>query len=156
MDLKANSALQQSMFDAYADVLTSGHTSDFINNATAGMQSSGLIPNFQLLLDKGDIRVLEQTDGVLEESAGLINGLQHAQPNLIGGFGTNNDVSTTVVSEVQPWASGVTMQRWISHNSIVDVLLLLVEAPDVYLEVQHPCWSCNSNSSSANASAGVR
>ena len=26
--------------------------------------------------------------------------------------------------------------------------------PDVYLEVQHPCWSCNSNSSSANASAG--
>ena len=27
--------------------------------------------------------------------------------------------------------------------------------PDVYLEVQHPCWSCNSNSSSANASAGV-
>jgi hypothetical protein len=30
------------------------------------------------------------------------------------------------------------------------------EFPDVYLEVQHPCWSCNSNSSSANASAGVR
>ena len=29
-------------------------------------------------------------------------------------------------------------------------------SPDVYLEVQHPCWSCNSNSSSANASAGVR
>ena len=51
LDLKANSPLQQSMFDAYADVLTSGHTSDFINNATAGMQSSGLIPNFQLLLD---------------------------------------------------------------------------------------------------------
>ena len=25
--------------------------------------------------------------------------------------------------------------------------------PVVYLEVQHPCWSCNSNSSSANASA---
>ena len=31
-----------------------------------------------------------------------------------------------------------------------------IEQPDVYLEVQHPCWSCNSNSSSANASAGVR
>ena len=30
------------------------------------------------------------------------------------------------------------------------------DTPDVYLEVQHPCWSCNSNSSSANASAGVR
>ena len=28
--------------------------------------------------------------------------------------------------------------------------------PDVYLEVQHPCWSCNSSSSPANASAGVR
>ena len=26
----------------------------------------------------------------------------------------------------------------------------------VYLEVQHPCWSCNSSSLSANASAGVR
>ena len=32
----------------------------------------------------------------------------------------------------------------------------ITENPDVYLEVQHPCWSCNSNSSSANASAGVR
>ena len=32
----------------------------------------------------------------------------------------------------------------------------LAPHPDVYLEVQHPCWSCNSNSSSANASAGVR
>lgn len=31
-----------------------------------------------------------------------------------------------------------------------------MKPPDVYLEVQHPCWSCNSNSSSANASAGVR
>ena len=28
--------------------------------------------------------------------------------------------------------------------------------PVIYLEVQHPCWSSNSNSSSANASAGVR
>ena len=28
--------------------------------------------------------------------------------------------------------------------------------PDVYLEVQHPCRSCNSSSSSANAPAGVR
>ena len=41
-----------------------------------------------------------------------------------------------------------------------DLALVLGETgqrlPDVYLEVQHPCWSCNSNSSSANASAGVR
>ncbi len=28
--------------------------------------------------------------------------------------------------------------------------------PDVYLEAQHPCWSCNSSSSSANAPVGVR
>lgn len=29
-------------------------------------------------------------------------------------------------------------------------------SPDVYLEVQHPCRSCNSSSSPANAPAGVR
>ena len=28
--------------------------------------------------------------------------------------------------------------------------------PDVYLEVQHPCWACNSSSSPANAPVGVR
>lgn len=39
---------------------------------------------------------------------------------------------------------------------IVAVLVFSKTRPDVYLEVQHPCWSCNSNSSSANASAGVR
>ena len=56
------------MFDAYADVLMSGHTSDFINNATAGMQSSGLIPNFQLLLDNS-IDVYKRQD-----LTGLTNG----------------------------------------------------------------------------------
>ena len=40
--------------------------------------------------------------------------------------------------------------------SIVFAVLFVLWIPDVYLEVQHPCWSCNSNSSSANASAGVR
>lgn len=39
------------------------------------------------------------------------------------------------------------IEQYLNHN---------VAFPDVYLEVQHPCWSCNSNSSSANASAGVR
>ena len=39
---------------------------------------------------------------------------------------------------------------------ILQTFLIFAIAPDVYLEVQHPCWSCNSNSSSANASAGVR
>lgn len=42
-------------------------------------------------------------------------------------------------------------------NAPLDPLAhVLKTVPDVYLEVQHPCWSCNSNSSSANASAGVR
>ena len=82
------------------------------------------------LLDERGVRVFEQAEGVLEEGAGLVNGLQHTQPNLIGSFGTNNDASPTVVSEVQPWASGVTMQRWVFHTSIVDVLSLLVEALD--------------------------
>ena len=41
------------------------------------------------------------------------------------------------------------------HSSIVCSNTCLA-SPDVYFEVQHPCWSCNSNSSSANASAGVR
>ncbi|PXY86821.1 sugar ABC transporter substrate-binding protein [Bifidobacterium asteroides] len=48
---KAQSALQRSMFDYYKDVFDSGRSTDFINNATAGIQSSGFIPNFQLLLD---------------------------------------------------------------------------------------------------------
>ena len=37
-----------------------------------------------------------------------------------------------------------------------NTVFIISTQPDVYLEVQHPCWSCNSNSSSANASAGVR
>jgi len=40
--------------------------------------------------------------------------------------------------------------------NIVYMVAERIAEPDVYLEVQHPCWSCNSNSSSANASAGVR
>ena len=43
-----------------------------------------------------------------------------------------------------------------SQNSWQSKLRPYLFIPDVYLEVQHPCWSCNSNSSSANASAGVR
>ena len=38
--------------------------------------------------------------------------------------------------------------------SIPPIMYLFAD-PVVYLEVQHPCWSCNSSSSSANASAGV-
>ena len=48
---KAKNKLQQSMFDSYQSVFDSGDSTDFINNATAGIQSSALIPNFQLLLD---------------------------------------------------------------------------------------------------------
>ena len=48
------------------------------------------------------------------------------------------------------------MRIYLDFIRIMPQLALLFLAPDVYLEVQHPCWSCNSNSSSANASAGVR
>ena len=48
---KSQSKLQQSMFDSYKDVFDSGKSTDFVNNATAGIQSSGFVPNFQLLLD---------------------------------------------------------------------------------------------------------
>ena len=41
---------------------------------------------------------------------------------------------------------------WLGLLLLSPALILWAE-PDVYLEVQHPCWSCNSNSSSANASA---
>ena len=61
------------------------------------------------LLDEGGVRVREQADGVLEECAGLVYGFKHAQPDLVCGFGADYDVSTTVVSEIQPWASGVAM-----------------------------------------------
>ena len=44
----------------------------------------------------------------------------------------------------------------IKRRQFEKVIDKLDAIPDVYLEVQHPCWSCNSNSSSANASAGVR
>ena len=44
----------------------------------------------------------------------------------------------------------------VAENLRKQVTSTIYSDPDVYLEVQHPCWSCNSNSSSANASAGVR
>lgn len=47
---------------------------------------------------------------------------------------------------------GIHAEPWDKYISIATGEIF----PDVYLEVQHPCWSCNSNSSSANASAGVR
>ena len=55
-------------------------------------------------------------------------------------------------------AFGCRVCMLLSYQMISVYQLYIVEdyVPDVYLEVQHPCWSCNSNSSSANASAGVR
>lgn len=44
-------ALVTEMLTVYGDLMSDGATTDFINNATAGIQSSTLIPNFQLLLD---------------------------------------------------------------------------------------------------------
>ena len=48
------------------------------------------------------------------------------------------------------------LDRCLTHCTMVYTRTEEGRHPDVYLEVQHPCWSCNSNSSSANASAGVR
>ena len=50
----------------------------------------------------------------------------------------------------------VTSNYWVLLAIAIPYGLGAGGVPDVYLEVQHPCWSCNSNSSSANASAGVR
>ena len=36
---------------AYEQLVKTGNTTDYINNATAGMQASGIIPGFQSLLD---------------------------------------------------------------------------------------------------------
>ncbi len=61
----------------------------------------------------------------------------------------------------QAWRPPMGWNSWDSYGTTLTEDELLANArfmaePDVYLEVQHPCWSCNSNSSSANASAGVR
>lgn len=47
----SDDALVTEMLSVYGGLMESGATTDFINNATAGIQSSTLIPNFQLLLD---------------------------------------------------------------------------------------------------------
>ena len=54
------------------------------------------------------------------------------------------------------WAENLSSFWFLLPIIIIFFILTVVPLPDVYLEVQHPCWSCNSNSSSANASAGVR
>lgn len=46
-----DNALLTQILAAYQDLVKSGNTTDFINNATAGMQASAIIPNFQQLLD---------------------------------------------------------------------------------------------------------
>lgn len=47
----SDDALVTEMLSVYGGLMENGATTDFINNATAGIQSSTLIPNFQLLLD---------------------------------------------------------------------------------------------------------
>lgn len=59
----SDDALVNEMLSVYADLMDSGATTDFINNATAGIQSSTLIPNFQLLID-GSITPEEFTAAV--------------------------------------------------------------------------------------------
>lgn len=47
----SDDALVTEMLSVYGGLMENGATTDFINNATAGIQASTLIPNFQLLLD---------------------------------------------------------------------------------------------------------
>ena len=63
---KAKNDLQKSMFDSYLNVFESGNSTDFINNATAGLQASALVPNFQLLVD-GSISPSQFTQNVQNE-----------------------------------------------------------------------------------------
>lgn len=63
---KARNDLQKSMFDSYQNVFESGNSTDFINNATAGLQASALVPNFQLLVD-GSISPEQFTQNVQNE-----------------------------------------------------------------------------------------
>lgn len=48
---KTNNQLLSQALDAYATLVESGNTTDYINNATAGIQSAAIIPSFQSLLD---------------------------------------------------------------------------------------------------------
>ena len=54
-------------------------------------------------------------------------------------------------------SQGVSDTQSDSYSPLIPNTLYLIPnssiRPDVYLEVQHPCWSCNSNSSSADKSA---
>ena len=59
---------------------------------------------------------------------------------------------TKLKLELMPYVYQLGLQPHVNGTPVMRSMFV----PDVYLEVQHPCWSCNSNSSSANASAGVR
>ena len=48
---KSDDALLNEVLTSYSDLVKSGNTTDYINNATAGMQASAIIPQFQKLLD---------------------------------------------------------------------------------------------------------
>lgn len=63
---------------------------------------------------------LKQAYGIGVEGAGLVERLEHAEPHLIGGLGTDDGVRTTVIGEVESGAGCVSVQGWILHVSIVN------------------------------------
>ena len=72
------------------------------------------------LLDERHVRLVEQAYGIGVEGAGLVERFEHAEPHLIGGFGTDDGVRTTVIGEVESGAGCVSVQGWILHVSIVN------------------------------------
>lgn len=63
--------------------------------------------------------IISQTNRIIVEGRGLIQRLDDAEPNLIGGFRSDHGVRAAIISEIKARASGITMQRWILHKPIV-------------------------------------
>ena len=102
-------------------------------------------------LDEGDFCVVLGQSGAGKSTLlNMLGGMDSPTSGSITVDGTDiSDMRERALTQYRRNSIGFVFQF---YNIIPNLTIL----PDVYLEVQHPCWSCNSNSSSANASAGVR
>ncbi len=71
------------------------------------------------LFDERQRRLLVDAHGLVVEAARLVDRLEDAEPQLVGGFGTRDDVSAAVVGEEQAWTRRVTMKFGQLHDIIV-------------------------------------